>query len=315
MKQLIKKITNKFFTKVIANSAVNNSLMGQLLERVVAIENKIDTIINNQNNPFQRIPYVNFGKDQFVIVNVGTLGIVISSEQYTLLRPYLLSQTSLEAGLRTALRSFIKPGMSVVDLGANVGLFTTLMADLVGPAGKVYAFEPNPRLTKPLQMTIDINWFRDRVVLENKAVMDKSQKVLLDICDHSPMSTIYSYDKPTAQCVGDFTAQEVEATSLDDYFPKNTQIDFIKIDIEGAEPIVWKGMQRIISENPKLAGTLEIGPTHFERAGQDLNQFLHELQNQRFRVQAVQEPDGKLLDTTYRKLARESSTNIIFSRG
>ena len=63
----------------------------------------------------------------------------------------------------------LRPGMTFVDVGANVGLFTVVGAMLVGAGGRVFAYECNPRLVECLRRSIQMNWFNDRVVVVPKA--------------------------------------------------------------------------------------------------------------------------------------------------
>src|SRR5258708_4586206 len=72
----------------------------------------------------------------------------------------------------------IKPGQTVLDIGANIGYYTLIAAKLVGPSGKVYAFEPDPTNFKILKKNVERNG-HSNVVLVNQAVADKNKKVRL----------------------------------------------------------------------------------------------------------------------------------------
>src|SRR5260221_14521456 len=69
-----------------------------------------------------------------------------------------------------AIRKFIRPGQTVLDLGANIGWFTLLFARHVGAAGRVIAFEPGPLSNALLTANVMINGYADRVTVERKAV-------------------------------------------------------------------------------------------------------------------------------------------------
>ena len=64
----------------------------------------------------------------------------------------------------------LKPGMLAVDVGANVGYFTMVMADKVGAAGRVHAFEPNPPIARRLEQNAHVNGFRERVLVHVAAL-------------------------------------------------------------------------------------------------------------------------------------------------
>lgn len=138
----------------------------------------------------------------------------------------------------------IRAGMTVVDVGANFGYYTLLMADLVGSAGSVYAIEPNPAITPLLGRSIALNGFADRTRLcELAAGKTGSPNAILVVPDHEPKNgALLSASVGTA---GDGTRFEVAVNALDDLIEPGTTIDFIKIDAEGGEEAIIAGMERI----------------------------------------------------------------------
>lgn len=135
----------------------------------------------------------------------------------------------------------IRAGMTVVDVGANFGYYTLLMADLVGSGGTVYAIEPNPAITPLLGRSIALNGFADRTRLcELAAGKTGSPNAILVVPDHEPKNGAL-----TAGSAGDGTRYEVGVTALDDLIEPGTAIDFIKIDAEGGEEAIIAGMERI----------------------------------------------------------------------
>ena len=135
----------------------------------------------------------------------------------------------------------IRAGMTVVDVGANFGYYTLLMADLVGSGGTVYAIEPNPAITTLLGRSIALNGFADRTRLyELAAGKAGSGSAILLVPDHEPKNGAL-----IAGSAGDGTQYEVAVTALDDLIEPGTAIDFIKIDAEGGEEAIIAGMERI----------------------------------------------------------------------
>ncbi len=137
----------------------------------------------------------------------------------------------------------IKPGQRIVDVGANIGFFTLLCARQVGPTGQVWAFEPGPQSFALLSTNVSINGYNN-VVVENSAVADASGRVDLFVCrsgesDNRIAGTLLDYeqrDRVNIRCV-----------ALDDYFGKvDAPIDFIKIDVQGAETLVFRGMENML---------------------------------------------------------------------
>jgi len=91
-----------------------------------------------------------------------------------------LKPDNYEAETQDALRALIKPGMTVLDIGANTGYFSVLMADLVGPSGHVYSFEPFSVNFLLLQENILLNKFQ-QVQYFQKALSDRSGEAVLHL--------------------------------------------------------------------------------------------------------------------------------------
>lgn len=140
----------------------------------------------------------------------------------------------------------VKPGWICVDVGANRGEFTFLMAKRVTPSGFVYAFDLYPSNAQLLRSNL---WrYRHRVKVENVAVTDGGTQ-FVDVCAGRSRSDAewhimgcYATDKQMS------AEYRVRATSLDDYFASGTPIDLVKIDAEGAAPAVLAGMARILRQ-------------------------------------------------------------------
>ena len=146
-----------------------------------------------------------------------------------------------EPGVTEAVRRTVQPGQVALDLGANIGYHTLLLAQRVGPLGKVIAFEPLPGVFKVLQENVALNGYRN-VVLENKAVAGCSGPVSIKINDTDPLTS-------TASIVSG-RGFEAEAVSLDDYFGSRTEsVAFIKMDVEFAEAQVLEGMKHLMQRD------------------------------------------------------------------
>jgi hypothetical protein len=85
------------------------------------------------------------------------------------------------------------------------------------------------------------------------------------------MSSLFPLEGETSDAV------EVPQTTLDDLLPPGSRVDVVKMDVEGAEPLVWHGMARVRADNPALAVVLEWSASHFQRAGHDPDAFLTEI--------------------------------------
>lgn len=147
----------------------------------------------------------------------------------------------------------LQPGDTFVDVGANCGYYSLLAAQKLGPTGRVFAFEANPVVCNVFRQSIALNQLDSVITLENYAVADISGKVLNFYLPYdavnSAIGTLVA-DGQMAITGNINTSQSINVLSvaLDDYLA-NKQLAgrlFIKIDAEGAEELVLKGMQSML---------------------------------------------------------------------
>jgi len=147
-------------------------------------------------------------------------------------------------------KKLIKPGDIVIDVGAHIGYYTLIAAARVGKSGHVYAFEPTSNTFKILQKNIQMNNFTN-VSLYNLAISDKEGYVELYLSD-----TINT--GATSITVSEFFSGKIEKAkciTIDSFLKKENikKVDLIKIDVEGAEPKVLRGMKELLSkQSPKI---------------------------------------------------------------
>lgn len=175
------------------------------------------------------------------------------------LSSHLMLDGYWEIWITEALVSSIEAGMVVADIGANVGYFTLLMADLVGPDGGVHAFEPNPRLTERLTNSIAVNGYADRVALHQLALGDRNgEQAVLVVPPNEPKNghmIPYSGELPENG--------SLVATARLDGRPDWSRIELAKIDVEGAEQLVWAGMRGLLEGSALKTVILEFTPVRY----------------------------------------------------
>ncbi len=158
------------------------------------------------------------------------------------------------------LSSQLRPGEVVVDGGACYGYFSLLAAELVGPTGRVLAFEPNPRMASLLRRNLTLNGMEDRVMVEEVALAgpDSGRVARLVVPEGSPMNAHLQADEPEAATDAAGAMPLVATRPLDRHAALRP--DFIKLDICGAEEAAWEGMQGLIAANPALRVLLNFNP-------------------------------------------------------
>jgi FkbM family methyltransferase len=154
----------------------------------------------------------------------------------------------------------LRPGDVFVDIGANVGYYTAQAAATVGPAGRVIAFEPNPHIRSLLAATVNRNGFQDRVIIEDIALADGPPGTARFYISADPTNSGISSLTPwdghlTSGRLRDDAVLDVPTRSFDDFVDENgiAQVDVVKIDVEGAETAVLRGMTKSLDRfRPRL---------------------------------------------------------------
>lgn len=176
------------------------------------------------------------------------------------LTPHLLARGYWEMWVSQAIASYVKPGMSCIDVGANIGYFTLLLSDLVGEQGFVEAFEPQPRLCELLQRSISVNGFGRKAQVLQYAVSDVAGSGTLT--EHPRL--MGSASLASMSGLPDISRRQVKVVTLDGLVPRERPIDFVKIDVQGYELRVLRGMKQLILGSPKIAIAMEFTPADHE---------------------------------------------------
>ena len=158
-------------------------------------------------------------------------------------RPYF--EGAGEPEVQNALQQCLRPGMIFYDIGANIGFFSLLAARIVGKDGRVVAFEADPEIAARLREHVTRNDFR-AISVEEKAVWSEPGTVFFARTDPAT-----SPDRGLGHIVatGAGDTIQVNAVSLDKYVQTVPVPDFLKCDVEGAEVEVFRGAQRLLTEN------------------------------------------------------------------
>jgi len=187
-------------------------------------------------------------------------------------------------GIETAfVRRQVKRGMAVLDVGANLGWFTIHLALLVGADGRVDAFEPRRDLVGLLSKTITENRLTN-ITLHDFALASQNTdgRVIWSSDDSNPGGTHLVLSDVI---IPEVIAQSVPVKTLDSCISRH--VDFIKIDVEGSELLVFRGAERILTSdrpvilvevNPEnLLRTSNVSATEFGLFVERLGYYLYEI--------------------------------------
>jgi len=206
-------------------------------------------------------------------------------------------------------RKLVKRGNVVVDIGAHIGHYTLIAADLVSEDGSVFAFEPAPENYAFLVKNVAVNGYNN-VITVSKAVSNKvgMAKLFLNQYD-TGCHTLYKRDDGG-------NSLEVETITLDDFFKgRENRIDVIKMDVEGAELLVLHGMNEILRRNSHLKIFTEFSPTLLKKAGSVPEEYLKELMSYGFELFHINEKKEALqpvdIDKAMQIGTEEKWTNLL----
>ena len=186
-------------------------------------------------------------------------------------------------------RRVLKSGDSAIDVGGHIGFFTMHMAAMVGPGGRVYAFEPFDANADLLERSIAENEFGDRILFQRAAAGAASGTATLTF----PVETLnsggaYLLRNGSAPLAGN-QKKEVPVVALA-ALEMRRPIRFIKMDVEGAEPQVIRGATRLLKEDRPVILS-ELHPTQLQRAsGVTADEFLAEMRALGYRAHQITGP-------------------------
>lgn len=194
-----------------------------------------------------------------------------------------------EHAVSSVIRSVVRRGDVCLDVGANLGWYTTLLQQLSGPDGTVHAFEPVPRIYASLEKNVALIDDSSNVHINNFALGDVPGKVEMHLFaglpnGHTSISTMGRTD---------YTTIESPIVTLDSYIEAKQVgcVDFIKVDIEGAELMFLKGAEKLFEQKipPIWMIEMALGTTKgFGYLPDDLLVFLRDRADYEF--YAVDEP-------------------------
>jgi len=172
----------------------------------------------------------------------------------------------------------LKPGMSVVDIGANQGLYSLMFSRLVGETGTVIAFEPEPDMFAAFEMNISANSIKN-IECHRLALGAKSSEAMLS------RSLINGGDNRLGSGHSDTTSMKkpVRIVTLDEIVGSR-KIDFIKMDVQGWEGEAIRGMKATLQRNPTIGVHFEFWPAGLRRSGCEPLELLQLISQQGFQI-------------------------------
>lgn len=206
----------------------------------------------------------------------------------------------------------IRPGMQVADVGANIGLYSLLLARCVGPTGRIYAFEPDTLMASTLRANLAANGAEQAEVFECAVGAAAGTATL-------QRNAVNSGDNRVGLTTGTALHSEqssVRICALQDAL-RGRRLDFIKMDVQGWEGEALRGVAGLLDANPGLQIYFEFWPHGLRLAGTEITRLADTLRQLRLHVTLADAgPDAPEVDLTAleRSLPGKAFTNLLARR-
>ena len=225
-------------------------------------------------------------------------------------------------------RQTMRPGMTVLDVGANIGYYAVMEGLRVRPGGTVYAIEPEPRNVELLRNNVALNKLQDTIKVYQMAIGDECQTSKLNLSTASSRHTIGIV--PPGLGEDALGTIDVEVMTLDKFIENEgiepKRVGFLRMDVEGYEGKIFKGMSHFLKENDSLTVFIEFHPSRIDQFPDcSFDELLSIFEGNGFRIKSVLGSDeiGKVQipDMTYDQLRADSrlmnlaSLEVWFERG
>jgi FkbM family methyltransferase len=228
---------------------------------------------------------------QLLLLRSGSRGLrcdLPEGESVRILPAYRFASWSLVE--YEAFKKAVRPGGVVLDIGANVGAYSLLFGQWVGPAGRVFAFEPATEAFAALSRHVHMNRLDGVVSPQRLAISDRT--ATLEFSADSSQGTNRLLSEQEAG--GGPAPIKVQAQTIDEFCAQhNLRPDFIKIDVEGFELAALRGgRQTLRACRDQLALFVEMHPAIWERIGISRQDILDELDLQGLRAEPLLAGEG-----------------------
>jgi FkbM family methyltransferase len=224
------------------------------------------------------------------VINDTVLGFLVQADD-RLIVPHIIVHGDYESTLTSYFATAISAGDHCLDVGANYGYYTCLMAG-IAHQGKTIGIEPDAAVFELLRDNICINSYEMLATALHAAVADAPGRLTLHRrVTRSGNTSITRLTEESVRWLGEKAPEsfEVDCLSIDDLLLSHFggRIDVMKVDVEGAEPLVFRGARQAIAANPQVKIVMEWSPGQIQAAGFDLAEFLAALEALRLEAAAV----------------------------
>jgi FkbM family methyltransferase len=181
-------------------------------------------------------------------VRDGDIAMLVDVRDPAISKP-ILALGEYEEGFRRRLMSFVHPETHFVDIGANIGFFTLLVARRAA-RGKVWSIEADPQNARLLRASVALNGLEERVVVHHLAASDADGEVFFSTLGYEANIGARFTAKEEAtlrerSLTGAAPPSRLRARAMDTLL-RDERVDLVKVDVEGYEPAVFRGLREVL---------------------------------------------------------------------
>ena len=225
---------------------------------------------------------------------------LVSSYDCTM-APHFILNGVYESELTKYFLNNVKEDSVFVDVGANFGYYSCMVAKKIngGKGGRVFSFEANINAFVLLQKNIMANWIdQSAVSLNHIAISDKEEEVSFKSYKYRFGGSQFYTSDEDSQLINTMEVLKVKTRTLDSYLA-DYRVDFIKIDVEGAEFKVLRGAENVIKNNRSVKILIEWDNGQFKGQGVNISELVDFLKSKNLKPSKLNWEDGSTTDTSY----------------
>lgn len=246
---------------------------------------------------------------EYIVARVEPIRMYLDLRDRWGVSKFILRHGYYDALVSRLMKDWIGPNGNTIDIGANIGYHSLLAAHY--SKGHVYAFEPEERNFHLLRHNIELNSYNN-ITPYWKAAGNKNDTLKLYKSD------INAGDHQLYQTSETRESVDVDVVRIDDQLDHIKEISFVKIDVQGFEMNVIKGMEKILRNNHNIKISSEFWPDGLKRAGSSAEEYLDIMESLGFSWYLLDEHEQRLRSINRRELldrcTNEHAEDILFSR-
>jgi FkbM family methyltransferase len=323
-RRLIRSLASPFLVQLRrqVSFGVDASLSAQVLQQVLSSQQVISAQLEMLKRGLDRVQYLSAAAVEFSSKGHQTGAVSLGAEVLAyspfgwLLLPsedlrlvaIMLETGGLPApGTVAVIQALLEPNDLAIDVGAHVGAISIAMARSVGPHGRILAIEPTPRSATLLRRTCVLADLERTIQIEQCAIGAEDGTANLALGVTSAHNSLLPRGGAT-------DSVEVQVRSLDSLLPAGSCPALVKIDAEGFELEVWRGMQRILREAPDTAVIVKFGPNDLKQSGLPIEAWFEALTTGGFTPWEIDEGSCTIRPLRSSRLQDVFSMNVLLSR-